>query len=302
MAGQEAGRLRVAVLGAGRMGAGIAAEYAAAGHAVTVTTSTLTAAEQAVERVHGQLQLLGSAAEVGWARSSAEAAIGADVVVESLPELVEVKAAELAAAQAIAPEAILATNTSSLSLAAIGGSLSDRGRLLGAHYLNPPLAFPVVELVSGPATDPAAVERMATILRSLGKRPVVARDVPGFVLNRLQMALLREALELVDRGVVSAPDLDLLMRDGLGRRWSAIGPFATVAIGGPAVFRRVAEELYPVLSRREDPPASLDRLGLDERAVAELRAARDRALGRPPNGDLPAAPGPGHGHPDAEGS
>ena len=285
MAGLEARPLRVAVLGAGRMGAGIAAEYAAAGHTVTVTTSTATGAEQAVERVRGQLELLGSAAEVGWAGSTAEVAAGADVVVESLPELVSLKAAELAAAQAVAPEAILATNTSSLSLAAIGRSLSNRGRLLGCHYINPPTAFPVVELVSGPATDPAVVERMTSILRSLGKRPVVIRDVPGFVLNRLQLALLREAVELVDQGVVSAADLDLLMRDGLGRRWSVIGPFATVAIGGPAVFRRVAEELYPVLSRREDPPETLDRLGLDEPAVAELRAARDRALGQAPRGD-----------------
>jgi 3-hydroxybutyryl-CoA dehydrogenase len=302
MAGLGPRPLRVAVLGAGRMGAGIAAEYAAAGHAVTVTTSAATGAEQALDRVRGQLELLGSAAQVGWARSSAEASTGADVVVESLPELVDLKAAELAAAQAVAPEAILATNTSSLSLAAIGGSLSNRGRLLGAHYLNPPLAFPVVELVSGPATDPAAVERMAGILRSLGKRPVVIRDVPGFVLNRLQMALLREAVDLVDQSVVSATDLDLLMRDGLGRRWSAIGPFATVAIGGPAVFRRVAEELYPVLSRREDPPESLDRLGLDEPAVADLRAARDRALGKGPRADRPDVPGPGPGHTGAEGS
>ncbi len=279
--------LRVAVLGAGRMGAGIAAEYAAAGHAVTVTTSAGTGAEVALERVRAQLAELGATAEVGWAGSSPEAATGADVVVESLPELLELKAAELAAAQAVAPGAILASNTSSLSLAAIGAGLSDQSRLLGAHYLNPPLAFPVVELVGGPATDPAALERMGAILRSLGKRPVVVRDVPGFVLNRLQMALLREAVDLVDDGVVGAADLDLLIRDGLGRRWSAIGPFATVAIGGPATFRRVAEELYPVLSRRDQPPESLDRLGLDESAVAVLRAARDRALGQPSRGDRP---------------
>jgi len=287
MAATEVPRLRVAVLGVGRMGAGIAAEYAAAGHAVTVTTSAGTSAGDAVERVRIQLAQLGATAEVGWGRSTPEAAAGADLVVESLPELVELKAAELAAAQAVAPGAILASNTSSLSLAAIGASLGDRSRLLGAHYLNPPLAFPVVELVSGTATDPAALERMGQILRSLGKLPVVVRDVPGFVLNRLQMALLREAVDLVDGGVVAAADLDLLIRDGLGRRWSAIGPFATVAIGGPAVFRRVAEELYPVLSRRHDPPESLDRLGLDESAVAELRASRDRALGRASGGDRP---------------
>jgi len=102
--------------------------------------------------------------------------------------------------------------------------------------------------------------------------------VPGFVLNRLQMALLREAVELVDGGVVAADDLDRLIREGLGRRWSVVGPFGTVALGGPATFRRVAEQLYPQLSRRQDPPASLDRLELDGAGVAVLRAARDRAL------------------------
>lgn len=279
----EPGRLRVAILGAGRMGSAIAAEYAAAGHAVRITTSPATSARAALDRVGEHLDQLGAGAtgapDLDWCPSTAVAAAGTDLVVESLPELAALKAAELAAAQEAAPAAILASNTSSLALAAVGASLADPSRLLGAHYLNPPLAFRVVELVQGPATDAAASERMAAILRSIGKVPIlVRRDLPGFVLNRLQLALLREAVELVDGGVVAAADLDQLMREGLGRRWSAVGPFATVALGGPAVFRRVAEELYPVLSRRHDPPASLDRLGLDDQALAELRAARDRAL------------------------
>ena len=276
----EPGRLRVAVLGAGRMGSAIAAEYAAAGHVVRITTSPATSARTALNRVAEHLaQLSPGAPDLDWCPSTAVAAAGADLVVESLPELAALKAAELAAAQEATPGAILASNTSSLTLAALGASLADPSRLLGAHYLNPPLAFRVVELVQGPATDPAASERMAAILRSIGKVPIlVRRDLPGFVLNRLQLALLREAVELVDGGVVTAADLDRLMREGLGRRWSAIGPFATVAIGGPAVFQRVAEQLYPALSRRQDPPASLERLGLDDQALAELRAARDRAL------------------------
>jgi 3-hydroxybutyryl-CoA dehydrogenase len=280
-------QLRVAVLGAGLMGSAIAAEYAACGHSVRVTTSPATTAAVAMERVAGHLDELQRraaeplVAEVEWSASTADAATGADLVVESLPEAAELKIAELAAAQAIVPGAILASNTSSLSLGAIGAGLDDPSRLIGTHYLNPPLAFRVLELVQGPATDPAVTERAAAILRSLGKEPVlVRRDVAGFVLNRLQLALLREAVELVDSGVVGAADLDQLIREGLGRRWSAVGPFGTVALGGPATFRRVAEQLYPVLSRSRQPPDSLDRLGLDEHGVARLRAARDRALER----------------------
>ena len=279
-------RLRVAVLGAGLMGSAIAAEYAAGGHGVRVTTSPATSATVAMERVARHLDELRRrageplAAEVEWSASTADAAAGADLVVESLPEVAELKVAELAAAQAVAPGAILASNTSSLSLGTIAAGLADPSRLIGTHYLNPPLAFRVLELVQGPATDPAVAERTAAILRALGKQPVPVRDVPGFVLNRLQLALLREAVELVDGGVVGAEDLDLLIREGLGRRWSAVGPFGTVALGGPATFRRVAEQLYPVLSRSQQPPDSLDRLGLDEHGVAELRKARDRTLER----------------------
>jgi 3-hydroxybutyryl-CoA dehydrogenase len=280
-------QLRVAVLGAGLMGSAIAAEYAAGGHGVRVTTSPATTAEVAMERVAAHLDQLQRRAaeplvvEVEWAATTAEAVAGADLVVESLPEVAELKTAELAAAQAVVPGAILASNTSSLSLDALGAGLADPSRLIGTHYLNPPLAFRVLELVQGPATDPAVTERTAAILRGLGKEPVlVRRDVPGFVLNRLQMALLREAVELVDDGVVSAADLDRMMREGLGRRWSAVGPFGTVALGGPATFRRVAEQLFPVLSRSQQPPESLERLGLDERGVAGLREARDRTLER----------------------
>jgi 3-hydroxyacyl-CoA dehydrogenase len=288
----EVGRPRVAVLGAGLMGSAIAAEYAAAGHEVRITTSPATSARTAMERVARHLDQLrprdavatGPSGQrpalpaVEWCGSTDEAAAGADVVVESLPEVAALKTAELATAQAVAPAAILASNTSSLSLATLGAGLADPSRLIGTHYLNPPPAFRVLELVHGPATDPAVVERMATILRRIGKVPVLVRDVPGFVLNRLQLALLREAVELVDGGVVSAADLDQLIREGLGRRWSAVGPFGTVALGGPATFRRVAEQLYPVLSCRQEPSAGLDRLELDEEGVATLRAARDRAL------------------------
>jgi 3-hydroxybutyryl-CoA dehydrogenase len=123
------------------------------------------------------------------------------------------------------------------------------------------------------------VDRMDAILRSLGKIPVrIRRDVPGFVANRLQFALLREALDLVDSGVVAGEELDRLVVEGLGRRWAAVGPLATVALGGPSLFADIAAQLYPVLSQRISPPRDLLRVALSSDRTRELTSERTRVL------------------------
>jgi 3-hydroxybutyryl-CoA dehydrogenase len=213
-----------------------------------------------------------------WSRSAGDAADGAHLVVESLPEELELKQRELAEAQEASPLAILATNTSSLRIREIAAALSDPTRLVGTHFFNPPSAFRVVELVAGDGTDPAVIDEMDSILCSLGKAPVRVGDVPGFVVNRLQFALLREAIELVDTGVVEPADLDRLVVEGLGCRWTAAGPLATVALGGAELFHRIAVALYPHLSRRAEPPAELARLCLSDDELEILRARRDRIL------------------------
>ena len=131
---------------------------------------------------------------------------------------------------------------------------------------------------------------MVAILRSLGREPIRVGDVPGFVINRLQFALLREAVELVDQGVVDPVDLDRLVADGLGRRWAAAGPLATVALGGADLFHRIAVELYPELSRRAEPPRSLSRIALSEDELESLRARRDRTLRAGAWGSIPTRP------------
>jgi 3-hydroxybutyryl-CoA dehydrogenase len=273
--------MRVAVLGAGRMGAALAAEYAHAGYSVRITSSVRTPATTALARV--------GCDGVGWSPSTSEAASGADLVVEALPEVLECKRHELGAAQAAAPAAILATNTSSFRIGEVGAGLEDPTRLVGAHFFYPPSAFSLVELISGDDSDPGVIDQMSSVLRSLNKVPIrVRRDVPGFVINRLQFALVREALELVDTGVIEPSDLDRLVAEGLGRRWAATGPFATVALGGPELFGVIAERLYPSLSQATSPPASLDRLGLSEGELAQLLAKRAEALSRWPQ---PSAPG-----------
>jgi 3-hydroxybutyryl-CoA dehydrogenase len=272
-----AGPLDIAVLGAGRMGSALAAEYAAAGHTVRITTSERTSSAEALQRV--RLRNDGNGLRVSWHSTSAEAAEGVDVVVESLPEELALKRMQLRLAQRAAPNAILATNTSSLSVGAISEGLDDPSRLVGAHYLNPPDVFAVMELVPSKHSDPVLVDRMEQILIALGKRPVrLLRDTPGFVLNRLQMALLREAVELVDRGVATPEALDRLMTEGLGRRWAAIGPFETIALGGADTFRRVASNIYPELSTKVAPPESISRLRLDEVQVEVLARRRDDVL------------------------
>ncbi len=261
----------MAVLGGGGlMGCGIAAEYARFGHAVRITE--IVSPEEALARI--------GHSNVSFSPSAAEAAVDADVVVEALPENLELKRHELAEAEESAPsDAILATNTSSLTVTAIGAGLRDPGRLVGTHFLNPPRSLRIVELVPGEHSTAAVMDRMERNLRSLDLVPIrLKRDFPGFVINRLQFALLREAIDLVDDGVIAARDLDQLMVEGLGRRWAAIGPFATVALGGPAVFHTIATELYPRLSQRTAPTDEMTRLHLGTEEAEHLRGSRQRVL------------------------
>jgi 3-hydroxybutyryl-CoA dehydrogenase len=214
-----------------------------------------------------------------------EALAGADLVVETIVEEVEPKREVLARAEELAaPAALLTTNTSSLSLAEVGRYLSRRERFAGLHFLNPPELVGVVEVVGAEGT---AAETLATLkawMEALGKLPVVVRrDVPGFVVNRLQYALLREAYALVDAGVCSFEDVDRAVTAGLGARWAAIGPFETMDLAGLDVHATVAANLWPELSTTTEPSASIEKARerghIREDLDAEtLEARRDRVL------------------------
>ena len=263
------GALHVAVIGTGLMGSQIAAEYAAAGHYVTVTHSSRTPAAEALTRIEG----LGPIphGQVRMATTTPEAAAEADLIVEALPESLEIKQHELREAQTTTPSAILCTSTSSLRVSDIATALDDPTRLVGTHYLNPLFAFDVVELVHSAKSDAAVVGHVERILIELGRRPIRVADVSGFVINRLQFSLLREAISLVDSGVISAEDLDVLMREGLGARWSAAGPFEVVSLGGPALFTTLAQRIFPTLNNQVFPPDSLDRHRIASNRIEELR-------------------------------
>lgn len=139
--------------------------------------------------------------------------------------------------------------------------------------------MPLVELIPSTMTRHDVTDRMARVLREIGKRPVIVGDVPGFVWNRLQFALLREAARLVADGVTDAGTIDEIVRDGLARRWVALGPFEVMAVGGPRTFATVARWLFPHLSADTDADA-LESVGArtSGQDADGLRARRDRAL------------------------
>ena len=270
------------------MGAQIGCEYALAGHDVALVARDTAAVEARVDRAWAlvETQRLAPPDVVAVARSRTTIsgsldgdASRCDLAVESLPEILELKAELLGGIAAASPDAILASNTSSIPITTLGEAIGAPERVIGTHYLNPPLLMPTVEVIPGVHTREAITARVAEIIESLGKRPVVVRrDVPGFIWNRLQFALLRECAWLVDNGVAQPEDVDLVMREGLARRWRRVGPFAAIGLGGLDTWSRAAANLVPELSTASE----LGDLGrFAERDARELEAiatARDAHL------------------------
>jgi 3-hydroxybutyryl-CoA dehydrogenase len=219
--------------------------------------------------------------------------VGADLVLESVPERIELKRELLAQAEAAMPDdAILATNTSSLPLDDLAAHLRRPERFLGLHWFNPAHLVPLVEVVPASATDPAIVDRSIALLEAAGKRPLrLGRAVPGFVANRLQYALIREALQLLEEGVADAEGIDLVLTECLGPRWAVVGPLRSTDLAGVETAIAVARQLFPELADTREPQrvllelAEQGRLGVrsgegfhayPDAAAAE--AARDAGL------------------------
>jgi 3-hydroxybutyryl-CoA dehydrogenase len=294
--------MKIILLGPGLMGSHIACEYALGGHEVVVLARRPEVGRERIERgfstarehelaTHDQID---AARERLMIAQEADGADGAHVIVESVVEdLVEKKTALLPVV-ARNPDAVVATNTSSIPITAIGAAIGAPERTVGVHYWNPPLLMPMVEIIRGDETAAGVVTEMTATLRALGKRPVlVDRDVQGFAWNRLQLALLREAVWLVENGVASPATVDEIVRDGLARRWRYTGPFQTAALGGAATFERVANLLWPALSTA----TSLENLRqwLDEspETTGPLRERRDHGLAADMRADLEREAGAG---------
>ena len=237
---------KVAVVGSGFIGRAWAMVFARAGFAVALWDPAPGAVAAALGFIAARLPELREAglladppdvvlARVTPAASLGEALAGAEYVQENGPERVAEKAALFAEMDRIAaPETILASSTSGIPASQFTGNLAGRGRCLVAHPVNPPYLVPVVELCPAPWTEPAVVARARALMAAAGQVPAeVKKEVAGFVLNRLQVALVAEAFRLVRDGVVSQEDLDATVKHGLGLRWSFMGPFETIDLNAP---------------------------------------------------------------------
>jgi 3-hydroxyacyl-CoA dehydrogenase len=294
----------VAVIGAGLVGAGWAIVFARAGLQVRIYDVNPEATRWALALIAGQLKELegfgliddpvATAALVQPAYGLAEALKGAAYAQESVLERVELKRSILKEIEAVAPlDLVIGSSSSGIPASAFTHGLNIASRVLVVHPVNPPYLVPVVELVPSPDTSRATVEFADALMRGLKRSVVhVRKEVQGFVLNRLQSALLREAWALVEDGVASCEDIDRTMRDGLGWRWSFMGPFETIdlnAQGGVADYANRLGKLCQEIahSRTHEEPWSADLISkveaerrsvLSQDELANRRAWRDRRL------------------------
>lgn len=253
----------VAVVGAGTMGHAIAAEFALYGHPVRIYESHLPMRESATERIRHLLGVMRESDAITAEQMDAtmdrltltaslqEAVAQADLVVEAIAEQMEPKRELFSGLHAFCKEtAIFATNTSSLTLSEMIAHLpyERRCRCLVCHYFNPANLIPIVEVSNFGETLPQVFEEMVALYRSVGKHPIpILRDVPGMVVNRMHLALFREALNIVDEGVTTVKDADTALMYGSAFRYMAVGLFGGYDMGGLEVGMTVANNIWPAL-------------------------------------------------------
>jgi 3-hydroxybutyryl-CoA dehydrogenase len=261
-----ASREPVAVVGAGLMGHGIAQLFAASGHPVGLFDPNPEALRSAPERIRAATALRRQdpaiVDNVRCCTFLADAVAGAHLVIESGPEQLQVKRDILRQLEELTdPTTILASGTSAIPISEIAAEAQHPERVVGTHFWNPPHLVPLVEVVQGNRTSEATVERTMALLAAAGKSPVhVRRDVPGFIGNRLQHALKREAIALVAEGVCDAAAVDRVVREGFGARLAVLGPLEQSDLVGLDLTLAIHQTLMPSLDRRAEPHPLLVRL------------------------------------------
>jgi 5-formyl-3-hydroxy-2-methylpyridine 4-carboxylate dehydrogenase len=295
--------LRAAMIGLGTMGPGIAATLARAGMIVNTfdtDPNQRARARREFEAATTVLARLGvpdrsAGAPIAIADTLAECVAGAQLVVESVPEDLALKIALLRSVEAlVSAECILASDTSGIPITRIQESLAVPMRLIGMHWSNPPHLIPMIEVIAGRETAPKVVNWMVDTVRQTGHFPVVIKkDVPGFVENRVLYAVMRECLELVESGVITAEELDQCVSWGIGLKLAVVGPMALLDMAGLDIYAAVAGYLNRELCDRTDVAASITertsqgKLGMKTGSgifaytperISELRAERARKL------------------------
>jgi len=263
---------QVTIAGAGVMGASMAQIFARHGYDVELYDISdealergrnLVSLNQATQVTAGDLTQEESDALVARITYAAPNDITcfakSDLVVECIVESLEVKKTFWAAASAEAkPEALLTTNTSGLSITAIAEAVKGPERFCGMHWFNPPHIIPLIEVINGDKTDNAASDAVYRISELIGKKPIrVAKDAPGFIANRLQLAILREAIYMKEQGIGDYEDIDRCMKYGLGFRYACLGPFEVCDHGGLDTFYHIASYLWEDLSDAKTPDGTV---------------------------------------------
>jgi 3-hydroxybutyryl-CoA dehydrogenase len=298
---------RIAIVGAGLMGHALALDFALRSQEVAITDTEPARLADLGERLRGDLQPFLQAGLLDAATAGAvieriqpveamdRAVADATYVVEAITENLATKQALFARLEGMAPaDTIFASNTSGLRATEMAADLRHPERLIVAHYFNPPYLLPPVEVVPGDQTSPETVEATCALLRAIGKRPVVLqRETPGFIANRLQAALLREAIHLVSSGVCRVEDIDTIISGAVGRRLTTMGPFQVLDFAGVDVWAQIGGYLFADLDCSNDAAAHLKYLaetgrtgvkagaGIYEwspQAIAQMLTARDREL------------------------
>ena len=298
---------QIAVIGAGTMGAGIAGIFARAGSEVRLVDLNDRVLQRGMEQLRDAQKTLIAANLLS--SQEAEAALGritpltdletacdgVQLLIEAVSEDMAVKQRMFRRFDDLCPEhAVLASNTSGLSITEIARATKRPNLVAGMHFWNPPHLIPLVEVTKGKQTSDATAQLLMAICRRIGKRPILVRhDVPGFVGNRLQFAVLREALHLLSEGIASAEDIDAAMTCGPGLRYGLLGPLRTADLGGLDVFLAISTYLFAELSSDTEPPALMAELvkqgqlgaktgggfyPYEEKELSEIIARRDRVL------------------------
>ena len=259
-------KARIAVIGAGLMGHGIAQVFAFAGHEVSIHDSVAANLDSAKARIRANLRDLGddlSAVERVHPTADLAAAVReADYVVEAVLEDLPLKQKLFVEIERnVRPHTILASNTSVIPITQIMADLRDRSRALGTHWWNPPYLVPLVEVIGTQWTSLDAIDWTVALHKDAGKMPVhVKKDVPGFVGNRLQHALWREAIALVERGVCDAETVDTVIKASFGRRLAVLGPLENADLVGTDLTLAIHKTVLPDIDNRAGPSPYLEGL------------------------------------------
>lgn len=292
--------MNIAIVGSGLVGQAWAIVFARAGHHVKMwdgDPSAVSRASSLIEKQVADLQVagliddpVGLIQRISGCATLEEVMAGADYVQESLPELLDIKKEIFMRMDALAPAAtILASSTSSIPASSFTEALPGRDRCVIAHPVNPPYLVPVVEICGAPWTQAQIIEQTWDLMHGVGQKPVkIHRELKGFVLNRLQGALLREAFRLVEQGYVDAEGLDTTVREGLGLRWSFMGPFETIDLNAPeglADYAHRFNDMYQAISTEQTSTepwseAIIDKLEKQRRAVLPKEQLMARRLWR----------------------